>query len=82
MNYSPSSYPREITYYTCTAIMFAFSLKMLWEAWTMAEDEIEETQKEVEQELAELDGTSGQVIGAGAGAGAGVIPDSSRERRG
>jgi len=46
--------PREITYYTCTAIMFAFALKMLWEAWRMGEGELEETQKEVEQELAEL----------------------------
>merc|ERR1712156_354934 len=48
--------PREITYYTCTAIMFAFALKMLWEAWRMGEGEMEETQKEVEQELADLDG--------------------------
>merc|ERR1712130_298722 len=47
--------PREITYYACTAIMFAFALKMLWEAWRMGEGEMEETQKEVEQELAELD---------------------------
>merc|ERR1712130_1037353 len=47
--------PREITYYTCTAIMFAFALKMLWEAWRMGEGEMEETQKEGEQELAELD---------------------------
>ena len=47
---------REITYYTCTAIMFAFALKMLWEAWRMGEGEMEETQKEVEQELADLDG--------------------------
>jgi len=48
--------PREITYYTCTAIMFAFALKMLWEAWRMGEGEMEETQKEVEQELADLEG--------------------------
>jgi len=49
--------PREITYYTCTAIMFAFALKMFWEAWRMDEDEMEETKREVEQELAELDGS-------------------------
>merc|ERR1711963_285635 len=42
--------------YTCTAIMFAFALKMLWEVWRMGEGEMEETQKEVEQELADLDG--------------------------
>ena len=48
--------PREITYYTCTAIMFLFGLKMLWEAWRMKEDEVEETQKEVEQELAVMEG--------------------------
>ena len=35
--------PREITYYTCTAIMFLFGLKMLWEAWRMKEDEAQET---------------------------------------
>ena len=52
---------REITYYTCTAIMFAFALKMLWEAWRMGEGELEETQKEVEQELAELDNGQPQV---------------------
>merc|ERR1711936_1466706 len=52
--------PREITYYTCTAIMFAFALKVLWEAWRMGEGEMEETQKEVEQELAELDGQAQQ----------------------
>lgn len=50
--------PREYTYYTCTAIMFAFGLKMLWEAWRMDDNEAEEVQKEVEQELAEMDGTS------------------------
>ena len=43
--------PREITYYTCTAIMFLFGLKMLWEAWRMKDDEAQETQREVEQEL-------------------------------
>merc|ERR1719264_840399 len=53
--------PREITYYTCTAIMFAFALKMLWEAWRMGEGELEETQKEVEQELAELDDGQSEV---------------------
>ena len=50
--------PREITYYTCTAIMFLFGLKMLWEAWRMKEDEVQETQKEVEQELAVMDGNT------------------------
>lgn len=44
--------PREVTYYTCTAIMFLFGLKMLWEAWKMDENEAEEVQREVEQELA------------------------------
>ena len=43
--------PREITYYTCTAIMFLFGLKMLWEAWRMKEDEAQETQREVAEEL-------------------------------
>ena len=41
--------------------MFAFALKMLWEAWRMGEGELEETQKEVEQELAELDDGQPQV---------------------
>jgi len=50
--------PREYTYYTCTAIMFAFGLKMLWEAWRMDDNEVEEVQKEVEEELAEMDGVS------------------------
>jgi len=50
--------PREYTYYTCTAIMFAFGLKMVWEAWRMDDNEAEEVQKEVEQELAEMDGAS------------------------
>jgi len=48
--------PREITYYTCTAIMFLFGLKMLWEAWRMKSDETEETQREVEQELGVMEG--------------------------
>ena len=43
--------PREITYYTCTAIMFLFGLKMLWEAWRMKPNEGEETQREVEEEV-------------------------------
>ena len=42
--------------------MFAFALKMLWEAWRMGEGELEETQKEVEQELAELDDGQPQVF--------------------
>jgi len=62
--------PREITYYTCTAIMFAFALKMIWEAWRMEDDEMEEVQKEVEQELAELEGP-GQDSEAGEGANRG-----------
>jgi len=44
--------PREYTYYTCTAIMFLFGVKMLWEAWRMKDDEGEQTQREVEEELA------------------------------
>ena len=38
--------------------MFAFGLKMLWEAWRMDDNEVEEVQKEVEEELAEMDGVS------------------------
>jgi len=41
-----------VTTYTCTAIMFLFGLKMLWEAWRMKPTEGEETQREVEEELA------------------------------
>jgi len=44
--------PREYTYYACTAIMALFGLKMLWEAWRMKPNEGEETQREVEEELA------------------------------
>jgi len=47
--------PRVYTYYTCTAIMFLFGLKMLWEAWKMSDNEIEETQREVEREIAKRD---------------------------
>ena len=38
--------------------MFAFGLKMLWEAWRMDDNEVEEVQKEVEEELAEMNGIS------------------------
>lgn len=44
--------PRVYTYYTCTAIMFLFGIKMLWEAWRMKKTEGEETQREVEEEIA------------------------------
>lgn len=44
--------PRMYTYYTCTAIMFLFGIKMLWEAWRMKTTEGEETQREVEEEIA------------------------------
>jgi len=47
--------PREITYYTCTALMFLFGLKMIWEAWRMGGDEAEETRREVEEELGVAD---------------------------
>jgi len=50
--------PREYTYYTCTAIMFLFGPKMLWEAWRMKDNEGEETQREVEEELAARHGSS------------------------
>ena len=46
---------REITYYTCTALMFLFGLKMIWEAWRMGGDEAEETRREVEEELGVAD---------------------------
>lgn len=51
--------PRAATYYTCTAIMFLFGLKMLWEAWRMDDSETEETRQEVEQELAEMGSSEG-----------------------
>ena len=51
--------------------MFAFALKMIWEAWRMEDDEMEEVQKEVEQELAELEGNPGQDSEAGEGANRG-----------
>ncbi|XP_023344409.1 transmembrane protein 165 [Eurytemora carolleeae] len=44
--------PREYTYYACTAIMFLFGFKMLWEAWRMSDTELEDTQREVEEEIA------------------------------
>jgi len=50
--------PREYTYYTCTAIMFLFGVKMLWEAWRMKPNESEETQREVEEEVAARHGSS------------------------
>jgi len=50
--------PREYTYYTCSAIMFLFGIKMLWEAWNMKPNEGEETQREVEEELAARHGSS------------------------
>jgi putative Ca2+/H+ antiporter (TMEM165/GDT1 family) len=50
--------PREYTYYTCTAIMFLFGIKMLWEAWRMKPNEGEETQKEVEEEVLARHGSS------------------------
>merc|ERR1712158_227933 len=50
--------PREYTYYTCTAIMFLFGVKMLWEAWKMKPNESEETQREVEEEVAARHGSS------------------------
>jgi len=51
--------PRVYTYYTCTAIMFLFGIKMLWEAWRMKDTEGEETQREVEEELERRGSTSG-----------------------
>jgi len=44
--------PRMYTYYACTAIMFLFGLKMLWDAWKMNDNEVQETQREVEEEIA------------------------------
>jgi len=44
--------PRVYTYYACTGIMFLFGLKMLYEAWKMSDNELEETQREVEEEIA------------------------------
>jgi len=44
--------PRMYTYYACTAIMFLFGLKMLWDAWKMDDNEVQETQREVEEEIA------------------------------
>jgi len=44
--------PRIYTYYACTAIMFLFGIKMLWEAWRMKGNEMEEVEREVEEEIA------------------------------
>ena len=40
---------REVTYYTCTAIMFLFGFKMLWEAWKMDDNEAEEVRGEADR---------------------------------
>merc|ERR1712032_554136 len=61
--------PREITYYTCTAIMFAFALKMLWEAWRMGEGELAELddgqpQQHADSERGDADGKSEVSTGA------------------
>jgi len=57
--------PREYTYYTCTAIMALFGLKMLYEAWRMKPNEGEETQREVEEELARRGSTPSLVVEGG-----------------
>lgn len=43
--------PHIYTYYACTAIMFLFGLKMLWDAYKMKSNEAEEIQAEVNQEI-------------------------------
>lgn len=57
--------PREYTYYTCTAIMALFGLKMLYEAWRMKPNEGEETQREVEEELARRGSTPSLAVESG-----------------
>ena len=43
--------PTIYTYYTCTAIMFIFGLKMLWDGFRMKSNEAEEIQNEVAMEI-------------------------------
>ena len=43
--------PTIYTYYTCTAIMFIFGLKMLWDGLRMKSNEAEEIQNEVAMEI-------------------------------
>ena len=43
--------PTIYTYYTCTAIMIIFGLKMLWDVYKMKPNEAEEIQNEVAQEI-------------------------------
>lgn len=43
--------PPIYTYYTCTAIMFLFSIKMFYEAYKMKPNEVEEIQNEVHEQI-------------------------------
>jgi len=47
--------PTIYTYYTCTAIMFIFGLKMLWDGFRMKSNEAEEIQNEVAMEITNRD---------------------------
>lgn len=51
LGYATMIIPREVTFYSCTALLALFGLKMLYEGWKMSPDEGLEEYEEVSAEL-------------------------------
>ncbi len=57
LGYATLIVPRSVTFYTCTALLALFGVKMLYEGYNMSPDEGQEEFEEVSEELRKRDET-------------------------
>ncbi|XP_064405208.1 putative divalent cation/proton antiporter TMEM165 isoform X2 [Halichondria panicea] len=60
LGYATLIVPRSVTFYTCTALLALFGVKMLYEGYNMSPDEGQEEFEEVSEELRKRDETLSQ----------------------
>ncbi len=69
LGYATLIIPRSVTFYTCTALLALFGVKMLYEGYNMSPDEGQEEFEEVSEELRKRDETVSCLL---------VLPDWQR----
>lgn len=62
LGYATMIIPRSVTFYTCTALLALFGIKMLYEGYKMSPDEGQEEYNEVSEEIKKREETVGRAV--------------------
>lgn len=81
LGYATLIIPRSVTFYTCTALLALFGIKMLYEGYKMSPEEGQEEFKEVSEELRKREETLSQTTPPDAEQGLTTVPPLRRRLR-